>query len=162
MKQLLILIAFGLTAGCMPRSNTAFITRGQGPEGLTSLIDVSRGSFDECSGVVINSGLDLNRNLVLDVEEVKQTTFVCDGSDGSAGRDGADGRDGATGSVLEVVDPCGDDPGRVDEVVFKLTSGEFLSWMKNIGMVVLEEGRVYETSDHQKCKFSIQNGVLED
>lgn len=63
--------------------------------------------------------------------------------------------------ILEIVDPCGDGPG-VDEVVIILEGGLYLAWYKNVGLAVLEEITQYKTTDAQKCRFKIVNGVLEE
>ena len=85
-----------------------------------------------------------------------------DGSDGQDGEDGADGKDGLNGTIVTIVDPCGDDPGHVDEVVMVFSDGTILAWYLNIGFSVLEPGVVYRTTDHQKCKFTVNGGKVED
>jgi hypothetical protein len=63
-----------------------------------------------------------------------------------------------TPTILEIIDPCGDDDGYLDEIIIKLTDGQLLWYnhdkYKFIGL--LEPG-IYETSDHQKCVFAVTN-----
>lgn len=56
--------------------------------------------------------------------------------------------------IVEVIDPCGDEPGSVDEVLFRLWTGEIAAWYKNTGFVILEPGQ-YRTTDYQKCVFTV-------
>ena len=62
----------------------------------TSRVD----SSDECpaGGLILESGIDDDRDEVLDPAEVDTTTFVCDGEEGTDGQDGADGSDGQDGA----------------------------------------------------------------
>jgi hypothetical protein len=80
-----------------------------------------------------------------------------DGTDGINGIDGADGKDGTT---IDVVDPCGDDPNHPDEVILLMGRDLYLAWYKNVGFSVLEESVAYQTTDKQKCNFSIVNGEV--
>lgn len=61
--------------------------------------------------------------------------------------------------VLSVVDPCGDGPG-VDEVLIVLQDGLYLAWYKKVGLSVLLDGVTYITTDYQRCKFKIVDGVV--
>ena len=159
LTKLIGLVALlGLTA-C--GSDTEFIYKEgpRGEDGYNSLIDMSRGEFESCNGTLINSGLDLNRNEVLDIDEIEKTSFVCDGSNGVDGRDGIDGIDGIDGNVLTVLDPCGDGAGH-DELILVLDGDIYLAWLKNVGIVELQEGVRYRTTDRQKCHFELDNGEL--
>lgn len=80
--------------------------------------------------------------------------LIENGQDGADGQDGIDGQDGAD-SIVQIVDPCGDDPGEVDEVLLVMHNGTVLAWFKNVGLVVLQPGASYQTTDKQKCNFSI-------
>jgi hypothetical protein len=62
-----------------------------GVDGLTSLITVTpEGVGDNCSGGGhrVEVGIDDDRDGILDVDEIDQTSYVCDGSDGADGADG--------------------------------------------------------------------------
>ena len=49
-------------------------------------------------GVLVETGIDENRNGTLDDDEVDASEAVCNGAPGDDGSDGQDGQDGATGS----------------------------------------------------------------
>jgi hypothetical protein len=76
------------------------------------------------------------------------------GIDGRDGLDGIDGKDGEPGTMIDIIDPCGDGPGH-DEVILRFDNGLFLAWYLDLGFTVLDEGRVYQTTDQQQCKFQI-------
>ncbi|MBN2722679.1 MAG: SBBP repeat-containing protein [Deltaproteobacteria bacterium] len=59
----------------------------QGNSSLVELTDEAAGENCENGGVRIDSGLDLNRNGILETEEILSTRFVCS----SIGQDGSDG-----------------------------------------------------------------------
>jgi len=59
-----------------------------GTPGFNSLVDISEeSSGDNCAngGKKINSGIDANRNNTLDVSEIDNTSYVCNGIDGNSG-----------------------------------------------------------------------------
>lgn len=56
--------------------------------------------------------------------------------------------------ITEIIDPCGDHPNKVDEILFRLWTGEIAAWYKDTGFVILEPGD-YVTTDKQKCYFTI-------
>ena len=61
-------------------------------DGLSSLINIkieSAGASCSSGGFKIETGIDLNRNGVLDSDEVQNSEFICNGNDGF---DGADAR----------------------------------------------------------------------
>lgn len=67
----------------------------------------------------------------------------------------------------EIIDPCGDYPGHHDEVILKMTSGEYLAYFEVGGsrfLSILEKGVNYRTTDKQKCIFRINasNNELEE
>lgn len=65
------------------------------------------------------------------------------------------------GQVLDIIDPCGDGPGE-DTVVLILEGDLYISWLKNVGMRVLEPYVQYQTIDQQRCKFQITPNGLEE
>lgn len=80
------------------------------------------------------------------------------GPQGLPGMDGVDGQD----SIIQVINPCGEDPDHPDEVILQFSDGTWLAWYKNVGLYVLENDVEYETTDHQKCRFQItENGYEE-
>lgn len=75
------------------------------------------------------------------------------GATGPQGLPGVDGED----AIIEVIDPCGDKPGHVDEVLFRLSNGDIAAWYEDVGLVILEKNVKYKTTDEQECKFKINN-----
>ena len=75
-----------------------FISNGadgeNGLDGLNSLFVLNTTEVCESGGIEINMGLDINRNGVLDSDEVQYTEVLCNGVDGINGVDGADGAEG--------------------------------------------------------------------
>lgn len=76
---------------------------------------------------------------------------INDGKDGIDGEDGIDGQD----AVVEIIDPCGPDGNKPQEVILVLSDGTHLAWYKNIGLYVLLPNVTYQTTDAQACKFQI-------
>lgn len=61
-------------------------------------------------------------------------------------------------AITEVIDPCGDDPGKFDEVILKLYDNSYVAYFEDGGkrfLSVLEHGKSYQTTDSQNCKFKI-------
>lgn len=58
--------------------------------------------------------------------------------------------------VTEVIDPCGDRAGSLDEVLLDTNQG-VMAWYSGLGLTLLEDGN-YRTTDRQRCSFSIVNG----
>jgi len=98
------------------------------------------------------------------------SSIVSNGSNGQDGQDGADGTDGQDGQdapqgpldIAEVIDPCGDAPGVVDEVLLKLGNGSILVLFasnangNNPRLALLGPGN-YITSDTSDCRFTIDS-----
>jgi hypothetical protein len=130
-----------------------------GENGLNSFINTYRSNLIDpsicltSSGVVVESGLDENKNNFLEVTEVSSLAFVCDGEQGTAGPT-------SPNSINEVIDPCGDAPGIFDEVLLRLESGVILASFSdnssglNTRFSVLEEGS-YMTTDNSGCSFKV-------
>lgn len=86
------------------------------------------------------------------------------GSQGPQGNDGLDGLDGIDGqdAIVEVINPCGEDPNNPDEIIINFADGVWIAWYKNVGLYELELDVVYQTTDAQQCKFKItENGYEE-
>lgn len=61
--------------------------------------------------------------------------------------------------VEEIIDPCGDDPNNYDEVLMKFNNGDLLAYFQSGSkrfLTLLTPGS-YQTTDAQKCKFSIDS-----
>lgn len=99
-------------------------------------------SCDDGTEVFIADGLDGSDGL-----SGQNGLNGVDGVDGTAGEDGTDG-------IVEIIDPCGDDVGRPDEILIKTSSGELLAWYQDLGLTILEEG-TYRTTDSQRCRFTV-------
>jgi hypothetical protein len=85
-----------------------------------------------------------------------------DGIDGKDGTDGTDGKDGKDGkdAEIQIVDPCGDAPGIIDEVLLILPDGSVLASFsetvegRNTRFAVIPPG-TYMTTDGSKCVFTL-------
>jgi len=64
--------------------NTKYVCNGvNGKNSLTTVIKEPAGAGCENGGIKINSGLDLNRNGILEENEITSTAYVCNGVDGN-------------------------------------------------------------------------------
>ncbi len=69
-------------------------------------------------------------------------------------------------SITAVLDPCGDSPSVIDEVLLKLSNGKVIASFsdkssgKNTRFSVLAENTYYGTTDGSNCTFKIVNGNL--
>ena len=87
------------------------------------------------------------------------------GADGAPGAQGPAGQDGADApispnNIASVIDPCGDAPGIVDEVLLQLASGELLVFFANnvnsdYGRLAIIPPGSYMTTDGQNCYFTV-------
>ena len=68
-----------------------------GNSSLVNLTALSPGVPCQFGGIQIESGVDTNRNLYLDQEEIETTAHVCDGQLGDEGPEGQQGDDGSQG-----------------------------------------------------------------
>ena len=86
------------------------------------------------------------------------------GVQGDQGIQGPVGPQGPAGSstysIVEIIDPCGDAPGKYDEVILKLANGQYLASFSdnasglNTRFGILPTG-TYQTTDGTGCTFSI-------
>lgn len=84
-----------------------------------------------------------------------------DGAKGDKGDTGAQGPAGS-GTILETINPCGTNKKDVDEILIRLSDNKIVAWYKNVGLVILGPG-AYETTDHDKCKFTVNEDLsIED
>lgn len=70
---------------------------------------------------------------------------------------GTDGIDGLNGLFVDVIDPCGPQTAH-DEVLFIDINNNYYAWFKNVGLVILNENTIYQTTDGTKATFKIENG----
>lgn len=71
MKNLIIIVALIGLVSCGKK--TEYIEK----PGLNTLTELNRGEFEECSGILVQSGVDANQNGVLDLEEIQNEQLVC-------------------------------------------------------------------------------------
>ncbi|MDP5197958.1 hypothetical protein [Flavobacterium sp. DG2-3] len=65
--------------------NTKYVCNGvDGKNTLTAVVKEPAGASCENGGIKINSGLDLNRNGILEESEITSTAYVCNGVDGNS------------------------------------------------------------------------------
>ncbi len=75
------------------------------------------------------------------------------GPQGPAGQNGAD-------SIVQIIDPCGNSPSVIDEVLLKLSDGSYLCYFTNnvngdYGRLALLPPGSYVTTDGSACHFTI-------
>lgn len=75
---------------------TINVTNGQDGEDGTDGRDALVNLVETSEGVIVQSGLDLDRDGILDEEEITQQVFVFNGKDGIDGINGIDGQDGVS------------------------------------------------------------------
>lgn len=64
--------------------NTKYVCNGiNGKNSLTTVVKEPAGASCENGGIKINSGLDLNKNGILEENEITSTAYVCNGVDGN-------------------------------------------------------------------------------
>jgi hypothetical protein len=92
------------------------------------------------------------------------------GERGSDGRNGVHGADGASPevpdySIVGVIDPCGDEPSVIDEILLVLKNGQIVTYFAESGsaqkarLVLIPDG-TYVTTDTTNCVFTIQAGQV--
>ncbi len=95
-----ILIAGVISAGCVPQGSdeSSSTDTTQAPvSAVFTVLQTSQTSNCPNGGVIVDSGIDSNRNGTLDPEEVDRSQEVCHGTNGVDGVAGSDGTDGAPG-----------------------------------------------------------------
>lgn len=129
------------------------VSCGQLPlNGLNSLIKLTS-TAPTCAsgGVTVISALDANRSndVELDVDTNVQMAAVCNG-----------GSNTGPFSSVEILNPCGDDPTRVDEVLLRLSDGTVLASFSdnasgsNTRFSLIGPG-TYSTTDGTGCTFTL-------
>lgn len=75
---------------------------------------------------------------------------------------GENGQDGAPATptpyvVTEFIDPCGDHPGHLDELVLRLADGSLMAHYASgsLQFITLITPGDYVTTDKQKCHFTV-------
>jgi len=131
MKVFIVILFFLVSCGD-PRQNSSTSNAYNKPS-LGSLINQQKVAVDKLTcqsgkGVIINTGVDKNRNGLLDSTEVDQTSIVCDGAEGANGSNGSPGKD-TSFDLLTAIAPCGMDsePGLGKEILLCLSDGSVIS-----------------------------------
>lgn len=149
------LVAFFSLIGCAPQDGLNGMS---GEDGYSSLLWPTRyeeglGLCSSGSGVEIQTGLDKNRNFILDYQEVNYVTVVCDGV--------SEENQPIPLGISAFIDPCGPE-GSFDEVIMQMTDGTLLTHYSHGGkqfLTVLTDGN-YQTTDGTKCNFSVSDGIV--
>lgn len=97
MKKLLLLALLSLTA-CHNHNDYNSPYNPYQPLLTESRITTNTATCASAAGMVVNSGLDKNRNGALDASEITQSQIVCDGVAGQNGSDGSNGTNGSDGA----------------------------------------------------------------
>lgn len=126
-----------------------------GEDALQPIISIIRSNniiaCEGNSGILISYGLDYDLDSILNIEEITDTAYICDGLDAPE-----------TLSIAEVIDPCGDGPGE-DEVLIVFSDKSVLAYFETAKsgiLSLLEENKTYITTDQQRCKFHIIDGEI--
>lgn len=109
------------------------------------MLGCGRSSFYQSSRCTVD---EVDSGAIISCED-GSTAVIYDGEDGEDGMD-------AVSPILYMLDPCGDHPGHVDELLIVTDSG-VIAWYKNIGLVLIEPNVRYRTTDKQKCTFEINS-----
>lgn len=165
MKTLVIVVWLALLTGCgmilvpgkdgapgSPGDNGS--NGGNGADGFDSIISISSTAVT-CpnGGVTVTSALDVNRSgiIELNIDQNIALATICNG-------------EAAVGlfSSVTVLDPCGDAPNIVDEVILRLADGTVLASFStnasglNTRFAFLSPG-TYQTTDGSNCVFTLNS-----
>jgi hypothetical protein len=125
---------------------------------MSVVFDMIPSEVSNCSngGATYLIGYDSNSNNVLDTGDTNITSStICNGTNG---------QDVAPSpfSPTSVLDPCGDAPGKLDEVLLKLHNGMVLASVsdntngKNTRFSIISAG-TYKTTDGDNCTFTLDS-----
>lgn len=126
-----------------------------GEDGLTSLLrlekidSVSASICPSESGLLVEAGLDSNRDSTLQAGEVNQTSIVCDGLDVEA----------PEYNIVETINPCGDDT-TFNEILLRLANGTLVAYFAGSGgfLTPIPPGN-YVTTDAASCPFTVNSDL---
>ena len=127
-----------------------------GENGANAVFSVAPAPSCEFGGYTLLAAADLNGNGVLDSEDGNIASLsVCNGLSAPP----------TAFTPVGLLDPCGDAPGRADEVLLLLSNGTVLASFSdnqnglNTRFSVLENG-YYRTTDGDNCYFTLTDGVI--
>ena len=142
--------------------NTEVVCNGiagtNGVSGHSVLISTMPAVSCNAGGIILFMGTDLDDNGILNSIEVAVTSTICNGIPGIDGVDGIS----PTFTSIDIIDPCGDSAGIIDEIFIKMPSGQFIGSIsdnssgKNTRFSILMPGS-YITKDGSKCHFTIDS-----
>ena len=154
-KIILSVLVFGVV-GCAPfysghqPIDTIIEIAENGTQYIIKQTTISDDSCESGSGVLIESGIDLDLSGSLSSDEATSSDLVCSGANGGKGENGES-------VIVEYIDPCGDSPG-VDEILLRFSDGSLVAWYKNLGLFLLSPG-TYVTTDVSKCLFTVHSNL---
>jgi hypothetical protein len=139
-----------------------------GTNGHSAAFSQASADHTSCAngGIVVNMGVDLNNNGLLDTSEIKQVAVVCNGNTGQKGDTGATGQTGPTGYTPEFapvmpITPCSASSSQYKEVLLGLEGGQILSEFSgsptNADLVrntFIPDGSYFDT-DNSQCYFTV-------
>lgn len=155
MKKVLLVLLLAVISACSVEDGVDGadgINGVNGEDGFSSLIKILEdNSVCPTGGTKIQSGLDINRNSLLDDSEVESTTYVCNGMNGTNGNDGQN----ADSSFIFTSedDFCGDIPGVLFKYGFDINNNGQLDIEEIDGTSIVcngdtgEQGGTGETGD---------------
>ena len=178
MKTALIASSMLLLLACKGEIKVTNPVNGlDGQDGYNSLILMERFDSDLSlckaeKGLLISSGLDLNRDEVLNSEEITTYSIVCDGLDGIDGLNGINGLSGQNGTngqngkdaVLEIINPCHRPANSHNEIFLRLPDGNVVCSFSddyqgdNTHLALLYAGS-FVTTDGYACYFNIDSDL---
>lgn len=152
MRNFIIGLTMGLVVGCGQRVIYESGPKGDpGEDGLSMVFSTSSASSCPNGGSVILMAQDTNRNNLFDLTDGSiMSTTICNGTNAPP----------TAFTPVGLLDPCGDAPGRYDEIFLKLSNGTILaSFSDNVSGLntrfsVLSPG-TYQTTDGDNCIFTI-------
>jgi hypothetical protein len=146
-----------MLVGCGNDDNVRIVRGINGVDGVDGVNGVN--------GTNGNNGQDgINGIDGIDGVDGKEGIAGRDGLNGTNGLDGVDGKDG-TNAFVEIIDPCGDAPNVIDEVLLRMPDGKILASFsenvegRNTRFSIIPDG-TFMTTDGSGCVFTVREGVV--
>lgn len=120
-----------------------------------------------CSGKDGRDGVDGKDGSSCSVEQVSNGAIItCQDNTTALILNGEKGEDGLNApptafTVVELIDPCGDNPDHFDEVLFRLANGQLIAHFSQNSLqflTVIGPGN-YRTTDAQSCHFTVTSDL---
>jgi hypothetical protein len=158
-----------MLVGCGTDDNVRIVRGINGVNGIDGVDGVDgvngkdgQNGQDGVNGISGNNGRD-GVDGVAGVDGSNGTNGV-DGKDGIAGKDGLDGVNGRN-AFVEIIDPCGDAPNIIDEVLLRMPDGKILASFsenvegRNTRFSLIPDG-TFMTTDGSGCVFTVREGEV--